>query len=158
MFYASWYDWTVIKMANPFIAGAAAAESGTEEKTEADEFSEYAWDFDHDSFRYDDRGKPIVVTGNEALKVWVYKLLKSERYRYLAYFDDYGLQLEKYQGKTPNNGASASAIYGDIREALLVNKYITSVQNVALTTEGKVLTVSLKMTTVYGNMSVEFTT
>lgn len=136
-------------MANPFVA-AAATEGDDVATQDLDEFQEYAWDFDHDCFRKDARGKPVVVTRNEAIQVWLYKLLKTERYRYIAYYDDYGLELEKYMGKTPNDGVSASAVYADIKEAVLVNPYIISVTNVLFKTEGKVVTVQMEYETVYG--------
>lgn len=136
-------------MANPF-ASAAATEGDDVATQDLDEFQEYAWDFDHDCFRKDARGKPVVVTRNEAIQVWLYKLLKTERYRYIAYYDDYGLELEKYMGKTPNDGVSASAVYADIKEAVLVNPYIISVTNVLFKTEGKVVTVQMEYETVYG--------
>lgn len=136
-------------MANPFVA-AAVTEEDNATTQDLDEFQEYAWDFDHDCFRKDARGKPVIVTRNEAIQVWLYKLLKTERYRYIAYYDDYGLELEKYMGKTPNDGVSASAVYADIKDAVLVNPYIISVTNVLFKTEGKVVTVQMEYETVYG--------
>lgn len=132
-------------MANPFIAASA-----DETTQELDEFREYAWDFVHDAFRYDATGKHIIVTKNEAIKVWIYKLLKTERYRYAAYYDDYGLELEKYIGKTPNDGISSSAVYADIKEAVLANPYILAINNVRLSKENKILAIQMKYKTVYG--------
>lgn len=134
-------------MANPFVAGMTADSETTQE---LDEFREYAWDFDHDSFRYDAAGKYIVVTRNEAIKVWIYKLLKTERYRYIAYYDDYGLELEKYIGKVPNDGISSSAVYADIKEAVLANPYILAVNNVRFSKESKKLVIQMEYETVYG--------
>lgn len=141
-------------MANPFVS-ATVAEGDDATTQELDEFREYAWDFDHDCFRKDARGRPIIVTRKEALKVWIYKLLKTERYRYIAYYDDYGLELEKYIGKTPNDGVSASAVYADIKEAVLVNPYILSVTKVLFKTEAKVLTINMEYETVYGSDKIE---
>lgn len=140
-------------MANPFVAAVVVDDASA--TRELDEFQEYAWDFDHDCFRKDARGRPIIVTRNEAIKVWIYKLLKSERYRYIAYYDDYGLELEKYVGKTPNDGVSASAVYADIKEAVLVNPYILSVEKVLFGTENKKLTISMEYETVYGSDKIE---
>ena len=36
-------------------------------------FKIWAWDFDKDNFIYDGNGKRILLTGNDALKVWIYK-------------------------------------------------------------------------------------
>lgn len=134
-------------MANPFVVGMTADSETTQE---LDEFREYAWDFDHNSFRYDATGKYIVVTRNEAIKVWIYKLLKTERYRYIAYYDDYGLELEKYIGKVPNDGISSSAVYADIKEAVLANPYILAVNNVRFSKESKKIVIQMEYETVYG--------
>ena len=44
-------------------------------------FQEYAWDFERDRFLYDASGRHILLTGNPALEVWIYKALKTERRR-----------------------------------------------------------------------------
>lgn len=133
-------------MANPFVS----AVDSNETTQKLNEFQEYAWDFVHDTFRYDASGNHIIVTKNEAIKVWIYKLLKTERYRYVAYYDDYGLELEKYIGKTPNDGISNSAVYADIREAVLVNPYILAINNVRFSKDNKKMTIQMEYETVYG--------
>ena len=45
---------------------------------------EYAWDFTSNDFLLVD-GKNTIVTGKEAVKVWLWKALQTPRYRYLAY-------------------------------------------------------------------------
>lgn len=60
-------------------------------------FVEYGYDFDKQCFRYDEKGQNLMVTENEALKVWIYKAILTERYRYLAYDDSYGITIEPYQ-------------------------------------------------------------
>ena len=46
---------------------------------------EYAWDFENDCFLYDADGRLKIVEGDEAIKIWIYKALSTERFRYLAY-------------------------------------------------------------------------
>ena len=36
-------------------------------------YKEYAWVFDTDKFIYDNAGNHVLVEGNEAVKVWIYK-------------------------------------------------------------------------------------
>lgn len=52
-------------------------------------FVEYDWDFDNNSFKFTANGNRIKVTGDDALKVWVYKALMTERNQYLAYSTRY---------------------------------------------------------------------
>ena len=82
-------------MSNPFV-------SGTSSKTDVAAtnlaiFKEYAWDFVNDRFIYEN-GSHKVVAENEALKVWIYKTLKTERWRYRAYDNSYGIELEQFIG------------------------------------------------------------
>lgn len=77
---------------------------------------EYGYDFEKHRFRYDENGNNITVTEDEALKVWIYKALMTERYRYLAYHDEYGITIEPYQGTMPNSVYTADQICQNIRE------------------------------------------
>ena len=60
---------------------------------------ELDYDFDKNDFRYDSNGQHIIVSGNDALKIWIYKALMTERFRYLAYSWQYGLEVRPYIGK-----------------------------------------------------------
>ena len=83
----------------PFVG--SVPDTASEETTE-DELpllKEYAWDFEQDKFRYDGNGNHIIVTGQEALKVWIYKALKTERYEHEAYSWSYGVELKPFIGK-----------------------------------------------------------
>lgn len=91
-----------------------------------------------------------IVTRNEAIKVWVYKVLQTERFRYGAYYDDYGLDLGKFIGKVPNNEINANELYNAVKETLLVNPYILAVNNISVEQMNKKITLNLELTTVYG--------
>lgn len=134
-------------MANPFMTGNTIS---TEQYNTQNEFKEYAWDFNRNSFIYNDDGSMKIVTRNEAIKVWVYKVLQTERFRYGAYYDDYGLDLEKFIGKVPNNVINANQLYNAIKEALLVNPYIWAVNDISVKQVNKKITLNLELTTVYG--------
>lgn len=88
-------------MADPFVALASGADAKARETLPL--LSEYGYDFEKHRFRYDENGNNITVTEDEALKVWIYKALMTERYRYLAYHDEYGITIEPYQGTMPNS-------------------------------------------------------
>lgn len=137
-------------MANPFIAGP---QSDNITKASLETFREFAWDFNTDTFKKDGKGNYIVLEGNEAIKVWVYKCLKTERYRYRAYFDDYGAELERFVGQ-PNDGGEGTELYRYVREALLVNPYIRAVNDVSISEVGKRVILNVKLNTVYGDDAV----
>lgn len=134
-------------MANPFMIGNTV---NIEQYNTQKEFKEYAWDFSRNSFIYNDDGSIKVVSRNEAIKVWVYKVLQTERFRYGAYYDDYGLDLGKFIGKVPNNAINANELYNAIKEALLVNPYILAVNDIKIEQENKKIILNLEIITVYG--------
>ena len=141
-------------MENPFVSGPTTEET-TELSASLPTFREYAWDFEHDCFIMEN-GKPVVVTENEALKVWIYKLFKTERWRYRAYDDVYGVELEQFIGKSTNNADSAVEVKRYITEALEVNPHIKSIDDITFTNEADVLAFSISLTTIYGEMEVSF--
>ena len=138
-------------MANPFIAGNVSDDDAS---TDLPVFKEYAWDFLHDVFVRDEIGQHKIVTENEALKVWIYKTLKTERWRYPVYDNVYGLELERFIGTRTNNEVSASEITQYITDALLVNPYIVTIDDIAATIDGDKLSYQIVLTTIYGQMEV----
>lgn len=141
---------------NPFIKMEAA-----EERREEDlpPLKEFAWDFVHDTFHRAADGTIQTVTKNEALKVWVYKALKTERYRYEAYLHgtynmdpSYGVTLEEYIGAYPNNVRTETMIAQSVKECLAVNPYIKSIDYVRIDDLRKDrLMIGVGITSVYGS-------
>ena len=58
-------------MADPFVAMNSIQAANRNESLPL--FVEYGYDFDKQCFRYDEKGQNLMVTENEALKVWIYK-------------------------------------------------------------------------------------
>lgn len=137
-------------MANPFVSGSSEV---TENETALETFREYAWDFEHDTFIMED-GKPRVVTENEALKVWIYKTLKTERWRYRAYDNAYGVELEQFIGQTTNTADTSIEVKRYIEEALLINPYIHTIDEITFSNDRDILEFNITLTTVYGEMEV----
>lgn len=138
-------------MSNPFVVGPSTAETASQSLPT---FTEFAWDFDKDDFIYQRDGSHEVVTGKEAIKVWVLHALRCERYRYLAYFDDYGIELEKFIGTGPNDGQRSSELFRYVKEGLMVNPYITDVTALQVTQEHKKITMVIHLETVYGEVEM----
>lgn len=116
-------------------------------------FKEYAWDFDNNDFLLND-GKTQIVEGLEALKVWIWKALKTPRYRYLAYTWNYGQELENLVGQelTPSVAQSEGKRY--LEEALTINPYITGIKDVSFTQEGAKFNADFTVVTIYGEVSM----
>ena len=47
-------------------------------------FREYAYDYENNRLLLRD-GQTYLVEGNEALRIWIFKALDTERFRYTAY-------------------------------------------------------------------------
>lgn len=134
-------------MANPFIT--STLDFNTSSSDQLPLLKEYAWDFEKDIFLKNADGQHVIVTENEALKVWIYKTLKTERFRYVAYHDSYGIELEKYIGNS-NIKNVGEMIKADIREGLLVNPYIVSIDNMTITKQEKdIIEITIYLTSIY---------
>lgn len=136
----------------PFIGGGTAA---TEDDLPL--FRECAWDFEHDSFIRDARGTPQIIEGNDALKVWIYKALRTERFSYLPYSWGYGIELKPFIGKVMGVDERYSELKRVITECLMVNPYIKSIDAIVFIPENRAETVRVQitLTTVYGEVTVD---
>ncbi|HBF8383500.1 TPA: DUF2634 domain-containing protein, partial [Clostridioides difficile] len=114
---------------------------------------EVAWNFEKD--------KPIlengdfkIVEGNEAIKVWVYKCIKTNRYEHEIYSWDYGTELSELIGQKYSKGLTESEASRYIKEALLVNPYIldVNIKNTKFTDD--LLSVDIVINTIYGEVEV----
>lgn len=135
-------------MSNPFVTGSSITASDT---ASLPTFKEYAWDFTKDTFIWIN-GKHKIVTENEALKVWIYKTLKTERWRYAAYDNCYGIELEQFIGASTNNKPNSIVIEQYIKEALLINPYIKSIDSIQAAIEDDSLSYKIALTTIYGTL------
>ena len=117
-------------------------------------YKEYAWNFEVDKFIYDNTGNHVLVEGNEAIKVWIYKALKTERFRYTAYSWQYGIELKKFIGKVMSVGERISEFKRAIIECLMVNPYIKSIDSITITQEKTKLICKINLTTVYGELII----
>ncbi|WP_088832644.1 DUF2634 domain-containing protein [Paenibacillus tyrfis] len=117
-------------------------------------FKEYAWNFETGEYLQHD-GKNVVLEGNEALKVWIYKALRTERFKYLAYSWNFGHEFERVIGSTFSPSAIQSEMERYVKEALTVNPYIKDVFNIRTKIDGDTVNVECTVTTVYGEMTVD---
>lgn len=116
-------------------------------------YYECAWDFVTDQAIFED-GNPKIVSGNDAIRVWVYKAIKTTRYQYEIYTWDYGCEIESLIGK----GFRASFIESEakryIEEAIIVNPYIRNINKIDITFEKDTLRASVYLETIYGSLTV----
>ena len=125
------------------------------EKKELPIFTEYAIDFDTlEPLKNGDR--LVELNGNEALKVWIFKALKTKRNSYKIHSDSYGNNLDTHIGTIYQENIKNALIISEIKDCLLVNPYILDCYNFELNynNDNNHLKVSFNISTVYGESEV----
>lgn len=114
---------------------------------------EAAWDFERNIPAFS-RGEPVIVTGKEAVKVWIWKAIYTARYRHQIYSWDYGSEFESLIGQayTPMIKEAEAPRY--LKECLLTNPYINAVTNISVTFDAGRLSVSGTAETIYGEVEI----
>lgn len=116
-------------------------------------FREYAYDFINNCLKLKN-GNTYWVEKNEALKIWIYKALITERYRYLAYSQSFGNEVHTLIGYTVHNEITFLELKRFIIESLMVNPYIEELTNFQFQKSGTRVQVDFDCNTIYGTMSL----
>lgn len=129
-------------------------------ETEVEEmpiFKEYAIDFKTGEYIKDENNDIKVLEKNEALKVWIFKALKTERFRYAdVHSDNYGSELETNIGTIYQKSVKDALMINQIRDTLLVNPYILECYNFDIYNENEyVPQITFNVKTVYGELEME---
>lgn len=135
----------------PMIDPGAAKESGDQDLPL---YREPAWDFDLDVPIFQG-GEPVVVEGKEALQVWIWRALRTPRYRYEIYTWAYGSEFESLQGRSYTNAVKTAEAPRYLRECLLINPYISAVKDISVDFASPQLTVSGTVITIYGEVQFD---
>ena len=128
-----------------------------QEKEELPLFTEYAIDFDTlEPLKNGDR--LVELNGNEALKVWIFKALKTKRNFYGIHSDSYGNNLDEHIGTIYQESIKNALIISEIKDCLLVNPYILDCYNFDLSynSDDNHLEVFFNISTVYGESEVNY--
>ena len=127
-----------------------------DEEQELEIFREYAIDFKTGEYL---RGDNDVITleKNEALKVWIYKALKTERFRHFIYSSSYGSELREHIGTVYNKSIKDALMINEIKDCLLVNPYILECYdfNIIYDEDTTIPNINFKVLTVYGDVEME---
>lgn len=69
------------------------------DSTELPLFKEYLIDYENQGKQPIYNGREItILTGNDAVKIWIYRALKTERLTYAIHSDSYGNDLKEHIG------------------------------------------------------------
>lgn len=117
-------------------------------------FRETDWDFNANCPVWRG-GNPVFVTGARAVLVWAWNALHTERFAHDVFSADYGPDFTGLIGQPYTEEVRQSEAIRIVRETLMVNPYITAVTQVSAVFHGSVLTLSCKLTTIYGEVSID---
>lgn len=102
-------------------------------------------------------GEPILLNGNvqivekiEALKIWAWKAINTERYRFQGDTWNYGSEFENLIGQGLNTNLMNAELQRNIEDVLLVNPYITGVKNLSFSIDGSKVYYKFSLITIYG--------
>ncbi len=96
-----------------------------------------------------------IVEGLEAVKVWIWNCLKTERYRHAIYSWIYGTEFEQYIGQSLSDEYLQSDCQAETEDALLVSPYIRGIEDFTAEVSGDRLRVVFRAVTTLGDTGVE---
>ena len=119
-------------------------------------FTEMAIDFNTGEIISKD-GEIVKLTGKEALNVWIWKALKTERNRFKAYSSSFGSDIYKEIGYVYDRTIKEQLMINEIIDTLLVNPYITNVYDFDMlySDETLSLNINFKVDSIYGTATQE---
>ena len=118
-------------------------------------YREIAWDFKNDT--------PLVVNNefkivemNEAISVWIYHAIKTYRYAFSIYSWDFGCEIDTLLGQNYTAAHTKAEVTRYITEALEINPYILTIDKITVDFDGDVLSVGVRVITIYEELEVNF--
>lgn len=133
-------------MTDTIFPDITAPETGQDTSTVITYGKELAFDFAAGEFVMVD-GRPKVLEGVYALKVWIEKAIRTARYRFPIYTFQYGCELEDIIGLDIPRAVLESEVERTIREALKYDERIKAVQDFVIERGGDWLKVEFTVIT-----------
>jgi len=109
----------------------------------------YLFDFEKGDFVLDGAGRIIIADGYTAWTQWCVKTILTERFAYLAYSRNYGVEIDEAL-KQPTRAAVETEVERTITEALLTNPRTYAVRDFSFEWRGNELYVSFTIIPVVG--------
>ena len=109
----------------------------------------YLFDFEKGDFVLDGAGRIVIADGLRAWAQWCVKTVLTERFAYLAYSGNYGVEIEEAL-KQPTRAVVETEIERTITEALLVDPRTYAVRDFSFEWRGDELYISFVVIPVVG--------
>lgn len=128
-------------------------ENSNIEFTETSTKKSFLFDFGKGDFSISD-GKIQVVEGIEALKVWIQKILNTEKFKFKIYDtgdeEQYGISILDFLNNDYPQAFLYAEIQREITEALLKNPEIVDINNFNFAKNKRTLNVNFDVISIYG--------
>lgn len=95
-----------------------------------------------------------IVEGLEAVKVWIYLAMQTQRYIFEQFTWDYGNELETLIGTSNNQEYLQMEAKRMVKDCLLVNEYISDVDNFQFEIKEEKMIISFTAITDYGEVEI----
>lgn len=115
-----------------------------------EDYCDYAYDFNTGQLKLRN-GKNYYVYGNEALKIWVYKMVTTERFKNPAYSSRFGNEIYTLVGEIISDRFKKEEIKRYLIEGLMVHPYIKSINDIKIKTDKSLLIVNVYFTSIFKN-------
>ena len=100
-------------------------------------------------------GQPVFVTGARAVMVWAWNALHTQRFAHDVFSANYGQDISRLIGRPYSDGVRQSEAIRIVRDTLLVNPYITAVEQIEVAFEGSTLHLTARLKTIYGEETID---
>lgn len=109
-----------------------------------------AVDFETGEILTDESGQVRIAEGVEAIKVWAYLAIKTQRDQHQIFTENYGSRHEELIGLEYTKELTESEAYRYIKECLMENPYILNVKNLGVYKKEDKLKINIDIETIYG--------
>ena len=95
-----------------------------------------------------------LLEGKEALRMWIYKALLTQRYRYTIYSWDFGQDLDELIGQGYEKGLIKSEVERRIKDCLLIHPHIKECNSFSIILQQDQLNIDFTVNTIYGEVNI----
>lgn len=99
-------------------------------------------------------GRPVEVEGAAAVRLWAMTALRTMRYHHAIYSGQFGSDLSTLMGQGWSSDIKTAEAPRMVREALLVNPYVSEVSDIVVDFADDELQISATLKTIYGEVRV----
>ena len=96
-----------------------------------------------------------IVRGSEAVRMWAWNALRTQRYRHDTHTWDFGSELETLIGQNYSESYTNSRAQKMVEDALLINPHISEITDFVCGPDGDALVMSFTIVTDFGEEAIE---